>query len=93
MLQFEIVVNSQSRSFKVVSLHALYVVTYYCYTVTVRKTYLTSKCRDLEQWIKRSVSVIEGGTIRQSTYDVLLTFPRNYGPNSYRFRHRRRYQS
>jgi len=74
MLQFEMVVNSQSRSFKTVSLDALYVVSYYCYIVTVRKTYSISKCHDLEQWIKRSVSVIEGGTIRRSTYHLLLTF-------------------
>jgi len=40
-----------------------------------------------------SLKVIGTDTYRSATYDFLLTFRGNYGPISYRFRDKRRFQS
>jgi len=42
---------------------------------------------------QRSLKVIRTGTCRTATYDFLLMFYSNHGPNSHRFRNRRRFQS
>jgi len=42
---------------------------------------------------QRSLKVIGTDTYRSATYDFLLTFHSNYGPISYRFRDKRRFQS
>jgi len=57
--------------------------------------YEFEKCRDLEIGNRgqRSLEVIRTDTYRSATYDFLLTFHRNNGPISHRFRGRPRFQS
>jgi len=47
----------------------------------------------LTSCLSRSLKVIGTDTDRSATYDFLLTFHSNYGPVSYRYRDKRRFQS